>query len=227
MILSCESDAAYLVAPKSRSRVGGYTYLGNRAGTQFNGPIYVLAKIIKAVMESAAEAEVGGLYMNAQELSPMRTTLEELDHPQPPTPLKTDNSTADGIMNKTIKQKQSKAMDKRFYWLQDRVEQGEFNVFWAPGKHNLADYFTKYHSPATHRKLRPMYTYIEGKSPTSLQGCIELLTSADRPSARPHSNSRTITLDNRAVTTSQPNRLLSKLDSLSKALKYSLVDRLA
>ena len=134
MILSCESDAAYLVAPKSRSRAGGYHYLGNKAGTQFNGPIYVLAKIIKAVMGSAAEAEVGGLYMNALELSPMRTTLEELDHPQPPTPLKTDNSTADGIMNKTIKQRQSKAMDKRFYWLQDRVEQGKFRVFWAPGK---------------------------------------------------------------------------------------------
>ena len=97
--------------------------------------------------------------MNAQELSPMRTTLEELNHPQPPTPLKTDNSTADGIMNKTIKQKQSKAMDKRFYWLQDRVEQGEFNVFWAPGKYNLADYFTKYHSPATHKKLRPIYIH--------------------------------------------------------------------
>ena len=109
MILLCESDAAYLVAPKSRSRAGGYHYLGNKAGTQFNGPIYVLAKIIKAVMGSAAEAEVGGLYMNALELSPMRTTLEELDHPQPPTPLKTDNSTADGIMNKTIKQRQRNA----------------------------------------------------------------------------------------------------------------------
>ena len=118
-------------------------------------------------------------------------------------------------------------MDKRFYWLQDRVEQGEFNVFWAPGKHNLADYFTKYHSPATHKKLRPIYTYIEGKSPTTLQGCIELLTNADRPSARPHSNSRTITPDKRAVTTSQPNRLLNRLDSLSKALKQSLVGTIA
>ena len=139
MILLCERDAAYLVAPKSRSRAGGYTYLGNKAGTQFNGPNYILAKIIKAVIGSAAEVEVGGLYMNTQELSPMITTLEELYHPQPPTPLKTDNSTAGGIMNKTIKQKQSKAIDKRFYWLQDRVKQGEFNVFWVPGKHNLAD----------------------------------------------------------------------------------------
>ena len=180
MILSCDSDAAYLVAPKSRSRAGGYHYLGNKDGTLFNGPVYILAKIIKAVMASAAEAEVGGLYMNAQELSPMRTTLEELNHPQPPTPIRTDNSTADGIMNKTIKQKQSKAMDKRFYWLQDRIEQKQFRVFWAPGKENLADYYTKNHSPSTHKRLRPIYTYIKGKSPTSLQGCVEILTRTDK-----------------------------------------------
>ena len=55
----------------------------------------------------------------------MRTTLKELDHPQPATPIRTDNSTANGIMNKTIKQKQNKAMDKRFYWLRDQVEQKE------------------------------------------------------------------------------------------------------
>ena len=36
-------------------------------------------------MGSAAEVEVGGLYMNALELSPTRTTLEELNHPQPAT----------------------------------------------------------------------------------------------------------------------------------------------
>ena len=119
-------------------------------------------------MGSAAEAEVGGLYMNALKVSPMRTTLEELDHPLPHTLVKTDNSTADGIMNKTIKQRQSKAMDKRFYWLQDRVERGEFRVFWAPGKYNLPDYFTKYHFPVTHRRLRPIYTYVEGQSLTSL-----------------------------------------------------------
>ena len=49
------------------------------------------AKIIKAVMGSASEDEFDGLYiMNALELSPMRTTLEELDYPQLATPLRTD-----------------------------------------------------------------------------------------------------------------------------------------
>ena len=121
----------------------------------------------------------------------MRTTQEELDHPQPPTPLKTNNSTSDGITNKTIKQRQSKANDKRFYWIKDRIEPGEFRVFWGPGKYNLADYITKYCSLATNRKLRLFYTYVEGQSPTSLQGCIEILTSTDK--------SRQITTDSTSM----------------------------
>ena len=43
-------------------------------------------------MGSAAEAEVGGLYLNALETSPMRTTLEELHHSQLATPMQIDNS---------------------------------------------------------------------------------------------------------------------------------------
>ena len=63
MTLAAGSDAAYLVASKARSRAGGYHYLTNKAGTLFNGPIFVLAKVIKNVMASASEAELGALYM--------------------------------------------------------------------------------------------------------------------------------------------------------------------
>jgi hypothetical protein len=62
MILTIDSDAAYQVAAKSRSRASGYHYLGNADGKLSNGAIFILAKIIKAVMQSAAEAECGGLY---------------------------------------------------------------------------------------------------------------------------------------------------------------------
>jgi hypothetical protein len=180
MILSVNSDAAtaYQVAPKSKSRASGYHYLGNLDGKLFNGAIFILAKIIKSVMQSAAEAECGGLYMNAKEAVPMRITLEELNHPQPATPMRTDNSTANGdIMNKTVKQKQSKSMDMRFYWLQDRVEQGQFKTIWAPGKINLADYHSKVQPTLVHRTLRPIYLYEKGKSPTTLQGCDKILES--------------------------------------------------
>jgi hypothetical protein len=63
MILTIDSDAAYQVAAKSRSRASGYHYLGNLDGKLFNGAIFILAKIIKSVMQSAAEAECGGLYI--------------------------------------------------------------------------------------------------------------------------------------------------------------------
>ena len=98
MILHVESDAAYLVCPKARSRAGGFHYLSNLDGTLMNSPIWVLAKVIKNVMASAAEAEVGSLYMNVQEAVSTRTCLIEMGHPQPPTKMKTDNMTAKGIL---------------------------------------------------------------------------------------------------------------------------------
>jgi hypothetical protein len=56
-------------------------------------------------MASAAESEVGALSINSQEAIPLRYALEELGHPQPPTPVQTNNSNAAGYSNNTIKQK--------------------------------------------------------------------------------------------------------------------------
>jgi hypothetical protein len=81
----------------------------------------------------------------------LRKTLEELGHKQPPTPMETDSTTATGYNNGTIKQKLTKAMDIRFYWIKDRVKQGQFKIYLGPGYQNLADYFTKHHSPAHHK----------------------------------------------------------------------------
>ena len=132
-------------------------------------------------MGSAAEAECGGLYMNAQEAVPFITTLEELGHKQRPVSLRTDNSTANGIMNQRIKRKRSKAFDMRFYWLVDRISQGQFKVDWHPGKLSISDYFTKHHPASHHQLLRPIYLYIKGKSPSTIQGCIEILKRASAP----------------------------------------------
>jgi hypothetical protein len=65
-----------------------------------------------------------------------------LVHQQPATPLRTEHLTAFGILNETIKQKRSKAMDMRYHWLIDRVRQKQFNVYWRPGKDNIGDYHT-------------------------------------------------------------------------------------
>ena len=70
-------------------------------------------------------------------------------------------------------------MDMRFYWLCNRLAQGQFEIYWEPGKHNLADYPTKHHSPAHHKRVRPIYLYDPRTSPSDMQGCVKLLQSAD------------------------------------------------
>jgi hypothetical protein len=67
------------------------------------------------VVASAAESEVGACFHNAQSGAPLRVTLTELVHTQPPTPLRTDNSTAFGIVNETIKQKRTKAKNNSMF----------------------------------------------------------------------------------------------------------------
>ena len=57
-IISCTDDEEPLAAPEARSRAGGCHFLTNKAGTTFNGPTFALAKVIKRVMSSAAEAEL-------------------------------------------------------------------------------------------------------------------------------------------------------------------------
>jgi Reverse transcriptase (RNA-dependent DNA polymerase) len=108
MVLHVESDASYLCLPKSKSRVVGYYYMGERPRPDknqppINGAVQVVCNILRVVVSSAAEAELAGLFYNAKETIALRTTLEELGHEQPPTPIVTDNSTAAGIANDTVK----------------------------------------------------------------------------------------------------------------------------
>jgi hypothetical protein len=101
MVLHIHSDASYLLVSNARSRLGGLFFLGNKSPEQdaLNGSILNLAAVIKNVVSSAAESEVGACFHNTQIGAPLRVTLTELGHTQSPTPLRTDNSTAYGIVN--------------------------------------------------------------------------------------------------------------------------------
>jgi hypothetical protein len=170
MILHVHSDASYLSSSNARSRVGGFFFLSSDTGPiaplpdstppPLNGPVHVHSGIIRAVMSSAAEAELGALFYNAKDAAMLRTTLSDLGHPQPATPIQTDNSCAAGIANSSVKQRRSKAMDMRFYWVRDRVRTGDFLIFWRKGSDNDADYFTKHHSPSHHRLQRSRYLHV-------------------------------------------------------------------
>jgi hypothetical protein len=155
MILAVHSDAGYCNEKKSRSRAGGHFFLTNNdEHPPNNDAILTVATIIKAVMSSLAEAELGALYLNAKEAVYIQQILTKMGHLQPKTPIQTNNSTAEGMINNKIQPKQTKAMDMQYHWLRDRKAQGQFRFYWRLGKTNLVDYFTKHHPPAHHVNVR-------------------------------------------------------------------------
>ena len=164
MILHVDSDAAYLVQDGARSRIAGHYILSSRPPPapqiplkRPNAPILVECKTLRNVVASAAEAETGGLFHNAQNIMHIRHLLHSIGHAQPPTPLKTDNNTASAFVNKTLRQRKSKSWDMKFHWLRDRELQRLIRVFWDRGINNDADYFTKHHPPSHHQTIRSRY----------------------------------------------------------------------
>ncbi len=155
MLLNVHSDAGYLNEKNSLSQAGGHFFLSNNdTSPPNNGAILTNATIIKAVMSSAAEAELGAFYLNAKEATYLRQILQEMGHPQPRTPIQTNNTAAEGVINKKNQPKRTKAMDMRVHWLRNHEAQRQIKIIWRPGKTNLADYFTKHHPPAHHVNVR-------------------------------------------------------------------------
>ena len=123
-------------------------------------------------MASESEAEYGALFLNGQSAVLIRTTLIEMHHPHPPTPIQVENSTAVGIANKSIKQKLSNAMDMRFCWIQDRILQEHFNVFCKPVPTNLGYYHSKHYPTPHHIQVRHTNLHEPHSSHNTLQGCV-------------------------------------------------------
>jgi hypothetical protein len=123
---------------------------------KLNGPVLVECKTLRGVLTSAAEAETGGVFHNGQTTIVIQRALEALGHKQPPTPLKTDNFTANSFVHANIRQRPSKTWDMRWNWLRDKSNKA-LRVYWEKGSANDADYFTKHHPPNYHRQMRPRY----------------------------------------------------------------------
>jgi hypothetical protein len=171
MTLAIHSDASYLSEPEARSRISGIFYLSTPKTPDnplppLNGAIHIISSILQKRITSVAEAEIAALFYNAGEACPLRVALEFMGHPQPATPLQTDNSTANSVLNNTIKQKRTRIVDMNFYWLRDKVADKVFDVHWQPGSENCADYFSNHHPPKTHQTLR--HTYYTQDTPVSV-----------------------------------------------------------
>ena len=127
MQLHVDTDAAYLIAPKAKSRIASYYHFPQRQTPSTshlpNGAILIECKTLKHVVASAAEAESAGVFHSAQISIHIRRFLHSLGHTQTATSIKTDNSAATGFIHDNIHKKRSKSWDMRYYWLRDKVTQ--------------------------------------------------------------------------------------------------------
>ena len=118
--------------------------------------------ILANVMSAASKAEAAALFTNMKEGVIQRIALEEMQWPQPPTPITVDNSTVAGLARDTIKANKSRAMDMRLHWIQDQAQQRQFLVIWAPGKLNkpdcLCDLYISTHHPHQPTQLTCLLT---------------------------------------------------------------------
>jgi hypothetical protein len=131
MILNIHSDEGYLNEPEARSRAGGHFFMSStpkKGEQQHNGPLLTLSTILIMTVSSATEAEIGALFLYAKESVNIQNILKELGHPQPATPMQTDDTTAHGIIGGTCKQKRSKAIYMMLYWVRDRAQQGKYDI---------------------------------------------------------------------------------------------------
>ena len=107
MIMNVHSDASYLSESDAQSRACGHFFMGwlpkDGDPIRLNGAFFTLCAILRFVVASAAEAELGALFLNCKEGMIFCLTLEELGHPHPRTPVHCDNATAASITNNTVK----------------------------------------------------------------------------------------------------------------------------
>ena len=140
--------------------MGGHFYLSQHNNPlQPNGSILNPTGILRHVASSASETELGALFVNCKEAAILCTTLQEMGYPQDNILIFTDNTTAHGIANDTDKQQRSRAIDMRYHWVRDQVDQQQFTIKWLPSKQNWADYYTKHHAPKHHQNVRSFYLH--------------------------------------------------------------------
>jgi hypothetical protein len=73
MILHIHSDASYLSVSNARRRLGGL-FCGDKSPQEdnLNGSILNVASVIKNMVASAAESEIGACFQNSQSGAPLR-----------------------------------------------------------------------------------------------------------------------------------------------------------
>jgi hypothetical protein len=141
MVMNVRLDALYLSEANVCSRACGNFFMGwspvDGDPILLNGVFFTVCATLWFVVDSAAEAKLGALFLNCKEGIIFQLTLEELGHPQPKTPIHCNNATAVGIANNIIRRQQSWLMKMWYFGVCDKVAQDAYDDKWHPGQEIL------------------------------------------------------------------------------------------
>jgi len=162
MIARASSDASHQSLDHSGSVVASYIHLVNRDSddTFVNSPTATICRRSRTVCSAASETEYASLYETGCALMPVRTILAALDFPQETTTIYTDNLIAKNICARLVRPKRSKAIDMRYHWIRDRVDDKYFDVVWLPSTSKsimCVDALTKIHPVKKHEELVSLF----------------------------------------------------------------------
>jgi hypothetical protein len=111
MIMDIHFDISYPSKTKACSRACGHFFMGwmpkNGEPIKLNGTFFVNTTILRFVVASVVEAELGALFHNCHDGIFFCQTLANLSHSQPKTPVHCDNAAAVSITKNTVKQQRS------------------------------------------------------------------------------------------------------------------------
>jgi hypothetical protein len=131
IMIPCITNALVLMEARNPTAKGALTNTPrlHRQAAQNNTP-----GIMRFVVVSVAEVELGALYHNCQTGIIFCDILNNMGHLQPMTPVHCNNITAFGIASNTVKRQHLQSMEMRFFWVGDQVAQDMYALIWHPGK---------------------------------------------------------------------------------------------
>ena len=133
------SDAAYITAGKSRSRLGGCLFLG-----LFSAAILCFSVMDNLVSHSSTEAEIKAIDKLCREIVYMREVLKFVGYEQKePTVVYVDNKSAIELC-KTLKvTHKTKHINMRINYIRECINAGTVILVFVPSELNVADELTK------------------------------------------------------------------------------------
>ena len=110
-----------------------------------NAPIHVTSKKQPIVANSSTESELIALHMALEEVTWTRNLIEELGYPQKEAiEVEQDNQSTVILANRGPgRMGRSKAINIKYFWVSEQIENGLIKLKYVPSEEILADGLTK------------------------------------------------------------------------------------